>query len=161
MKNIGEKIKNTREKSGVTIEEAAEDLNYKTSQLMALENGDYNAFKDKFLLKSILTDYAKYLGLESEKIIDEFNDYVFESTSKIPLEDIEKASKIKEKMADDKIASPYTVSEENKSKIPKFIFIFLIVILVILIAVFCYNVFINKDKDTNFKISYIYQEGVL
>ena len=64
-------------------------------------------------------------------------------------------------MADDKIASPYTVPEENKSKVPKFIFIFLIVILVILIAVFCYNVFIKDDKDTNFKISYIYQEGVL
>ena len=46
--------------------------------------------------------------------IDEFNEYVFESTSKIPIDDIEKASKAKEK--EDKIASPYTKEEKEKSQ---------------------------------------------
>ena len=161
MKTIGEKIKNTRIKSGVTIEEAAEDLNYKPSQLIALEEGDYHAFKDKFLLKTILTDYSKYLGLETEEIIDEFNDFVFESTSKIPIEDIEKASKLKEKMADDKIASPYTVSEEDKPKIPKIIIISLVLLLIVCISIFCYNIIKKQNRNSNFKISYNLTEGVL
>ena len=97
MKEIGEMLKDSREESGVTIEEAAEDLNYKVSQLEAIESGDFKLFKDIFLLKCMITDYSKYLGLNSEEIIDEFNEYVFESTSKIPLDDIEKASKLKEK----------------------------------------------------------------
>ena len=76
MKDIADKLKTTREKTGISIEEAAEDLNYKVSQLEDIENGNYKSFKDKFLLKTIVTDYAKYLGLEVESIIDEFNDFV-------------------------------------------------------------------------------------
>ena len=85
MKEIGEVLKESREQNGVSIEEAAEDLNYKVSQLEAIESGNYKTFKDIFLLKCMITDYAKYLGLNSEQIIDEFNEYVFESTSKIPI----------------------------------------------------------------------------
>ena len=33
MKDIGEKIKEARTKTGISVEEAAEDLNYKVSQL--------------------------------------------------------------------------------------------------------------------------------
>ena len=112
LKEIGEVLKESREQNGVSIEEAAEDLNYKVSQLEAIESGNYKTFKDIFLLKCMITDYAKYLGLNSEQIIDEFNEYVFESTSKIPIDDIEKASKAKEK--EDKIASPYTKEEKEE-----------------------------------------------
>ena len=114
MKDIGEKLRTTRIKTGISVEEAAEDLNYKVSQLEDIENGDYKNFKDKFVLKAIVSDYSKYLGLDVEEIIDQFNDFVFESTSKIPLDDIAKASKIKEKQEDVKIASPYTATEEKE-----------------------------------------------
>ena len=75
----------------------------------------YKDFKDKFLLKTIISDYAKYLGFDSEEIIDEFNTFVFESTSKIPIDEIAKASKAP-KDTDDQIASPYTATEEPKKK---------------------------------------------
>ena len=150
MKEIGELLKETRVQNGVSVEEAAGDLNYKPSQLEAIENGDYKAFKDIFLLKCIITDYSKYLGLNSDEIIDEFNEYVFESTSKIPIDDIEKASKQKE---DDKIASPYTKKEKKKSKLP----LILGIILVILVAAFIIVTFYNNSKKTssdNLKVSY-------
>lgn len=150
MKEIGELLRNTRVQNGVSTSEAASDLNYKASQLEAVENGDYKAFKDIFLLKCIITDYSKYLGLNSEEIIDEFNEYVFESTSKIPIDDIEKASKRKE---DDKIMSPYTKQEKEKSKLP----IILGIILAILIIAFVVVTFYNNSKDTssdNLEISY-------
>ena len=102
MKEIGEKLSKKRIESGVSLNEAAEDLNYNVSQLEAIEQGNFKNFKDIFILKCIVGDYAKYLGFDSDEIIDEFNDYVFESTSKIPLDDIQKASKIKEKNQDDK-----------------------------------------------------------
>lgn len=157
MKEIGEILKEGRETAGVSIEEAAEDLNYKVSQLEAIESGDFKLFKDIFLLKCMVMDYAKYLGLNSEEIIDEFNEYVFESTSKIPLDDIERASKMKER--EEKIASPYTKVEENKSKLP----IILIIILVILIIAFCVVYFYNGNQESsndNIKISYDVEVGV-
>ena len=162
MKDIGEKLKYTREKTGISIEEAAEDLNYKVSQLEDIENGNYKNFKDKFILKTIVSDYSKYLGLDSEEIIDEFNDFVFESTSKIPLDDIAKASKNKEKMDDVKIASPYTATEE-KNKIPKYVYIILLILLLAAIGIFVY--FQLKPKtNTSFDVSYnlgeVYEERI-
>lgn len=152
MKEIGEMLKEAREEAGVSIEEAAEDLNYKVSQLEAIENGDFKLFKDVFLLKCMVTDYSKYLGLNSDEIIDEFNEYVFESTSKIPIDDIEKASKAKEEK--EKIASPYTKVEKEKSKLPLILVIILVVLIVIFVIVFIYNKNQDTDDSGNIKISY-------
>ena len=142
----------TREKTGITIEEAAEDLNYKVSQLEDIENGNYKNFKDKFILKTIVSDYSKYLGLDVEEIIDEFNDFVFESTSKIPLDDIAKASKLKEKQDDVKIASPYTSTEE-KNKVPKYLYILIAVIILAIVAVIVINK-IKPEENQSFDVSY-------
>lgn len=154
MKNIAEKLRTTRENTGISIEEAAEDLNYKVSQLEEIESGNYKNFKDKFVLKTIVSDYAKYLGLEVEEIIDEFNDFVFETTSKIPLDDIAKASKQKEKREDVKIASPYTATED-KNKKTNIIMIILFILLLIAVIFFCYNQFIKPNGNSSFNINYI------
>lgn len=152
MKEIGETLKETREQNGVSIEEAAEDLNYKASQIEAIESGDFKNFKDIFVLKCIITDYAKYLGLNSDEIIDEFNEYVFESTSKIPIDDIEKASQRKEK--EEKIVSPYTKEEKEKSKLPLILLIILIILIVAFGIVTIYNNSRGSGSSDNIKISY-------
>ena len=93
MKEIGLKLKLKREENGVSIEEAASDLNMRVSQLLSIEEGKKEDFKDVFSLKYFIRDYAKYLGLDGEKILDDFNEYLFEETSKISLEEIEEAKK--------------------------------------------------------------------
>ena len=97
LKEIGEKLKQVREEQGVSIQEAAEDLNIRVSQIENIEAGNLKVFKDVFYLKCFIRDYAKYLGLDEEKIMDEFNEFFFEETSKIPIAEIEKASKEKQK----------------------------------------------------------------
>ena len=119
--------------------------------IQAYENGDFKNFKDIFLLKCIITDYSKYLGLNSDEIIDEFNEYVFESTSKIPIDDIEKASKMKE---DAKIMSPYTKQEKEKSKLPLILGIILAILIVAFAVVTIYNSTKDDKPSDNLKISY-------
>ena len=99
MNEIGETIKEARESSGVSLEEASKDLDIKTEILENIEDGRTGAFKDIFELKEYIKSYAKYLGLDENKLIDEFNEYMFEYTSKIPIKEIEKTIelKIKEK----------------------------------------------------------------
>ena len=158
MKEIGEILKEGREKNGVSIEEASEDLNYKVSQLEAIESGDFKLFKDIFLLKCMIMDYSKYLGLDTNSIMDDFNEFVFESTSKIPLDDIEKASKLKED--EEKIASPYTKKEEEKSKLPLILGIILGVLIIIFVIVYFYNKNQDIESSDNIKISYETEVGV-
>ena len=47
MKEIGEKLKAARESIGVSVEEVAEDLKLRASQIENIEAGNSDAFKDK------------------------------------------------------------------------------------------------------------------
>ena len=114
MNDIGEKLKNKREENGVSVEEAAEDLNMRPSQIESLEEGRREDFKDVMSLKYFIRDYAKYLGLDGEKMIDEFNEYLFDFTSKIPAEDIEKINK--ENKEEKVVVSPYTKVNDKSNK---------------------------------------------
>ena len=157
MIEIGEKLKQTREEKGVTVEEAAEDLNLRASQIENIEAGNLKVFKDVFYLKCFIRDYAKYLGLDEEKIIDEFNEFFFEETSKIPIKEIEEASKEKqkEKELEKTVTSPYTIDEGKKSKVIPIIVGLIITLLVFLIGYIVITEYVMpKDEDPKV-ISYL------
>lgn len=145
MKEIGQKLKLKREENGVSLEEAASDLKMRASQLESIEEGRKDDFKDVFSLKYFIRDYAKYLGLDGEEMLDEFNEYLFEQTSKISIEEIEEAIKLKEEREKNmKILSPYTVTKEDKRK--KYILMAIMAGL-ILILVGIYAIIGSQEQD--------------
>ena len=127
---IGNSLKEAREKTGVSLEEASLDIQIKSVILENIEEGNIGSFKDIFELKEYLCAYAKYLGLDENKILDEFNEYMFEYTSKIPLKDIEKKvmEQNKEKEVDS-VVSPYT---KPMKKYPAKYYIVLYTVLILL-----------------------------
>ena len=153
MKNRGLKLKEKREENGLSIEEVAEDLKMRPSQITSIEEGKKDDFKDIFYLKYFIRDYAKYLGLDSEKIIDEFNEYLFDETSKIPIDIIEQAKKEKKEDTEE-LSSPYTKKEKNKIKIPKIIIgLFILIILIIVGYIIASNYKGNDFSDNNITYS--------
>ncbi len=145
MNEIGLELKAKREANGVSVEEVATDLKVKPKDILSLEASKTDEFKDVLFLKNLIRDYAKYLGLDSDKMLDRFNEFLFDMTSKIPILAIEQANK--EKRENKKIGSPYTVIKEKKSvgKIVGLIVILLIVAVIIGIVVS--KVFVNDDID--------------
>ena len=145
MKEIGLRLKLKREENGVSLEEAASDLNMRVSQLENIENGKKDEFKDVFSLKYFIRDYAKYLGLDGEEVLDDFNEYLFEQTSKISLEEIEEAKREKEEREKDlKILSPYTKTTKDKKR---FFIIICVCIVLALITLFGYIFISNQNKS--------------
>lgn len=142
MKEIGIKLMETRESMGISIEEAAEDLKVKKNQIENIEQGNMDAFKDIFYLKYFIRDYSKYLGLDHEAMVDEFNEYLFDYTSKISIEDIKQVKnkdKQEEKNEEPKIMSPYTIERKDPNGKKKIIFfgaIGALVIIAIIIFIF-------------------------
>lgn len=117
MKEIGEFLKSSRINNGVSLEEAAEDLNFSVMQLENIEDGNIRAFKDIFALRELVKEYGKYLGVETDGLIDEFNDFMFEHTSKISMDDILEARRLakeKQNQEKSKIFSPYTNIHTSK-----------------------------------------------
>ena len=100
MKEIGELFKEKRESIGITEQEAAKDLDITIPQLENLEDGNVNAFKDIFFLKELIKKYAVYLNVDEDEVMENFNDFVFDFTSKIPVEEIEQKVKEIEKEND-------------------------------------------------------------
>ena len=153
MKEIGEKLKETRESMGITIEEAATDLKLRPTQIENIEEGNKEAFKDVFYLKMFIKNYSKYLGLDSEEMVEEFNEYLFDFTSKISLEDIKKAEKEQrkkeKKLKTVKIASPYTVEKQQQRSVPKILIIIGAVLLFIIIAYIVVLMFVKNDDEVS------------
>ena len=146
MKEIGEKLKETREEMGISLEEAAEDLKLRPTQIENIEDGKIEAFKDIFYLKYFIRDYSKYLGLDPEAMVDEFNEYLFDYTSKISLDDIKEAqNKDKKKIKIKKIASPYTLEKKEPMTISPIIIYVAIAILIAVIIYFFMS--INKHDE--------------
>ena len=118
------------------MEEAGKDLDIKPLILANIEAGNIGCFKDIFELKEYIASYAKYLGLDAVKMIDKFNEYLFEYTSKIPIKEIEEKMREQQKKEEqeEKIASPYTKQVNVKSK--KIIWVYIIIAVLVALVIF-------------------------
>lgn len=138
MNEIGCLLKSARETSGVSLEEASADLKIRSAVLNNIEEGNMGCFKDIFELKDYIREYSKYLGINPDKMVDDFNEYMFEATSKIPVKEIENQIKEKNKMeatGEIRIMSPYT---DNKSryKTKNYLLLYLLVIVLVALVIF-------------------------
>jgi len=132
---VGDTLKNSREVSGVTLEEVSADLDIPVILLEQIEDGNMGAFKDVFELKEYIRKYSKYIGLDPDEIIDIFNGDMFERTSKIPMDKIEEAVKesMVEEEKEERVASPYTKAIP-KIKTTPYIIALVISIIIMIIA---------------------------
>ena len=161
MKEIGEKLKEARESMGITIDEAANDLKVRPNQIESIEAGNKEEFKDVFYLKTFIKNYSKYLGLDYDEMVSEFNEYLFDFTSKISLDEIkqaEKEQKTKEKnLKSVKISSPYTIEKSQQKSIPSFLIIGGLVLLIIIIIYVIILILTKENKEVSNTIA---MEGV-
>jgi len=146
----GEALRRTRESSGLSLEEVSEDLNIPVITLEQIEAGSFGSFNDIYELKKMILDYAKYLGLNTEVIINRFNEYMFDTTSKISLEEIEKIikEKKKEEVDEDRICSPYTMNVSRERPLPYVIAGIVIIILVIIVVLWSLQTVASNSLTT-------------
>ena len=152
MKELGDYLKRTRISNGVSLDEASSDLELSVTQLENIEAGNTKAFKDIYELREHIKNYAKYLGISVDVVNDSFNEYLFEKTSKISLEDIKEAEKkIEEKeeeLNEKKIHSPYTKPHKEKINLwPILVWLGVIIIVVSITLIIIKNV--DKEQKRN------------
>lgn len=141
MKEIGDIFKEKREEIGITIEEVASDLKIDSVLIDNLEDGNDRAFKDILEVKDIIKAYAKYLGIDADDILEDYQDYLFEKTSRISVSDIKEGIEKTERLNvvseqdDKKVKSPYTINN-NFDNDKKIVVILSIVILFVLIIMY-------------------------
>lgn len=140
MKEMGEEFKVKREEIGITVEEVSNDLKKDYLLIENLESGNFKVFKDILELKEVVEMYAKYLGLDEERLLSDLDDYLFEKTSKISLDDIQERLK-KDESSLKKVRTPYTLELQKKKNITWVIIVFLTVIILVIFYVLLKQLF--------------------
>lgn len=157
MVEIGNELKKTREATGITLEEVSQDLDIKVNVLDNIENGNMGCFKDIYQLKDYIQEYSKYLGLDPEKMVNKFNEFLFETTSKISVKAIEEKMQEIEKNEETqeiRISSPYT-DDSLKYKSKSYIMLYILIIALVAIAIFWAVKTITVDSKIATMISFI------
>ncbi len=70
---LGEKLKKIREKSGISLVEVATQTKIKKEYLEKIEKSDYEKLPFDVYVRGFLRNYARYLNLDSEKVVNQFN----------------------------------------------------------------------------------------
>jgi cytoskeleton protein RodZ len=72
MGTFGENLRREREMRGVTLEEISDATKISVRALKAMENDQFEKLPGGIFTRSFIRAYAKYLGLDDEKIMAEF-----------------------------------------------------------------------------------------
>jgi cytoskeleton protein RodZ len=66
---LGQLLRDTREKKGLSITEVEEDTRIRQAQIEALEEEDYAKLPSSIFLKGLLRNYTQYLGLDLAEVM--------------------------------------------------------------------------------------------
>ena len=71
VKKIGEMFKTKREKLSLSLKEVENSTSIRTSHLEAIEEGNHEQFLSSVYTTGFIKQYADFLGLDADKIIQE------------------------------------------------------------------------------------------
>jgi cytoskeletal protein RodZ len=82
--SLGERFRAAREQRGLTLSEVAEHLRIRSVYLAAIEDENWSAIGAPVYTRGFLRTYARYLGLDPEEAVTEFNRAAGAATSPEP-----------------------------------------------------------------------------
>ncbi len=73
MQNIGERLEEARKRKGISIREAAEATKVRGDYLHKFESNQFDINLPDIYVRGFLRNYAGYLGLPPEKVVNDYN----------------------------------------------------------------------------------------
>jgi len=73
MDELGHILREARETKGLALKEVQEEIRINTRFLEALESGDYQALPTPAHVRGFLRNYARFLGLDPQPLLDRFS----------------------------------------------------------------------------------------
>ena len=74
MEEIGRTLRETRERLGLTLEEAERTLRIRASRLETLERGEFDSLPSETQARGFLHNYAEFLGIDPEEILRRYDE---------------------------------------------------------------------------------------
>ena len=74
MEEIGRTLRETRERLGLTLEEAERTIRIRASRLETLERGEFDSLPSEVQARGFLHNYAEFLGLDPEELLRRYDE---------------------------------------------------------------------------------------
>jgi len=74
MEEIGRTLRETRERLGLTLEEAERTIRIRASRLETLERGEFDSLPSQVQARGFLHNYAEFLGIDPEEILRRYDE---------------------------------------------------------------------------------------
>jgi transcriptional regulator with XRE-family HTH domain len=72
METIGQRLRQARERLGLSLEEAERTTRIRAQHLSALERDDFHALPSPVQARGFLKNYADYLGLDTDRLLQDY-----------------------------------------------------------------------------------------
>lgn len=73
MLDLGDTLREARERRGLTFKDAEDALKIRSKYLQALEQNDFEVIPGPTFVKAFLRTYAAFLGLDTERLMEEYS----------------------------------------------------------------------------------------
>jgi len=101
MQTVGELLRSEREKKGLSVKDIEAAISIRVLYIDAIEEGNYDIVPGEVYLKGFIRNYANYLGLDGQKVIETYRQaqmpIVTETSIDTPTVEEPKVRKIKKK----------------------------------------------------------------
>jgi len=145
MRDIGNFLKENRERKGISLSKAEEEIKIRKKYLQALEEGNFDLIPGKAYTLGYLKNYSKYLGLDDEVIngiLQAYKDYTQKSNG-ILLPAKEKNVSFKRKEKEEK-----STSLGKKKTVSPYKYVYLIsFLLIILVGLWWLNYSLKEAQN--------------
>lgn len=74
MEEIGRTLRETRERLGLTLEEAERTIRIRASRLETLERGEFDSLPSQAQARGFLHNYAEFLGIDPEELLRRYDE---------------------------------------------------------------------------------------
>jgi len=74
MEEIGRTLRETRERLGLTLEEAERTIRIRASLLGALERSEFDSLPSEVQVRGFLHNYAEFLGIDPEELLRQYDE---------------------------------------------------------------------------------------
>ena len=68
------KLKEAREKKGLSFQEIQDAIKIREKYLEALENNDFDVIPGEAYVRAFIKSYGNHLGLDGEELVEEYKD---------------------------------------------------------------------------------------
>jgi len=93
LEQIGIKLKNERQNSGISLQQVSEATKISIRYLQSIESGSFSAIPGEVYLKGFLKIYGDFLGLKGQTLVEEYKEWKAQE-SEIPVTEDKKRTGI-------------------------------------------------------------------